>query len=184
MSTSRTSPAVLVVVGTDYHPFDRLVRWVDDWLGGRSEPVRCLVQYGSSDSPRRAEGTAMLDHESVQQLISEARVVVSHGGPTTIAEARRRGHHPIVVPRDPRHGEHVDDHQMRFARRLAQDGLVELVGSAEQLASSLEARLNGSWTVPETTGGTDPVESARRFGDLVEGLVARRPVSAPRGALR
>jgi UDP-N-acetylglucosamine transferase subunit ALG13 len=175
---------VLVVVGTDYHPFDRLVGWMDRWLETRRDSVRCLVQYGSSTPPRVADGTPFLDHDEVQRAMGGAQVVVSHGGPTTIAEARRHGHYPLVVPRDPQHGEHVDDHQMRFARRLAEDGLVELVASAEELAASLEARLRGQWTRPRTTNGGDPAESARRFGALVEDLVAGRAVPQRPGALR
>jgi len=162
---------VLVVVGTDYHPFDRLIGWVDRWLEARRDAVRCVVQFGTSAPPRVAEGTPFLDHDDVQRAMDAAQVVISHGGPTTIAEARRRGHVPLVVPRDPQHGEHVDDHQMRFAQRLADDDLVELVSSAERLESSLEARLQGRWSPPETTARTDPAESARRFSAVVDLLL-------------
>src|SRR5690606_3150585 len=34
---------VLTVVGTDYHPFHRLVTWVDMWCARRPE-VDCLIQ--------------------------------------------------------------------------------------------------------------------------------------------
>jgi hypothetical protein len=50
-----TAPLLLVTVGTDHHPFDRLVRWVDGWLA--SSPRRhdsgltCLMQTGTAAPP-------------------------------------------------------------------------------------------------------------------------------------
>ena len=50
---------VLVVVGTDHHPFDRVVGWADEWAA--SHPgVRVLVQYGTSRPPTTAEGHDLL----------------------------------------------------------------------------------------------------------------------------
>lgn len=170
-------PTVLVSVGTDHHPFDRLVRWVDGWLGAQNDgDVTCLVQYGSSHPPGRARGLAYLDHADLSQVMGGAHVVICHGGPSTIAEARRNGHLPIVVPRSPRLGEHVDDHQQRFSRRLADAGLVLLAPSREDLMHALDDALahaehlegNGVPSQPPAT------EAALRFGALVDDLFAAR----------
>ena len=170
----------MVVVGTDHHPFDRLVTWVDTWLQCRPEgPVSCLVQYAASAPPRVARGRPYLDHAEVEQLMARARAVVTHGGPTTIAEARRAGHRPVVVPRSARLGEHVDDHQRRFAGRLASAGLVDVADTQVELVTAVESRL-GAATVPGPTAvAAEWAESARRFGKLVEevlGSWVRRPV--------
>lgn len=170
---------MLVSVGTDHHPFDRLVRWMDGWLGARTNgAVTCLVQYGASRPPDRARGLAYLDHPDLGQIMGGAHVVVCHGGPSTIAEARRNGHFPIVVPRDPRLGEHVDDHQQRFARRLADAGLVRLAISREDLVRALEDTLAHAGHVhPESNGvpsQPSATEAALRFGALVDDLFAAR----------
>lgn len=49
-------PLVFVTVGTDYHPFDRLVQWIDDWMieGGGAARARVFVQSGTSTPPRHA----------------------------------------------------------------------------------------------------------------------------------
>ena len=170
---------MLVSVGTDHHPFDRLVRWVDGWLGAQNDgDVTCLVQYGSSHPPGRARGLAYLDHADLSHVMGGAHVVICHGGPSTIAEARRTGHLPIVVPRSPRLGEHVDDHQQRFSRRLADAGLVLLAPSREDLMHALDDALahaehihlegNGVPSQPPAT------EAALRFGALVDDLFAAR----------
>jgi UDP-N-acetylglucosamine transferase subunit ALG13 len=173
------TPTVLVSVGTDHHPFDRLLRWVDGWLGAQTDgEVTCLVQYGASHPPRRARGLAYLDHADLSQVMGGAHVVVCHGGPSTIAEARRNGHRPIVVPRNPRLGEHVDDHQERFSRRLADAGMVRLATSREDLVHALDDELAHAEVVhPEGNGvpsQPSATEAALRFGALVEDLFAAR----------
>ena len=50
---------VLVLVGTDHHPFDRLVGWSDAWA--REHPdVAVVVQYGHVACTRGGEGHAFL----------------------------------------------------------------------------------------------------------------------------
>jgi UDP-N-acetylglucosamine transferase subunit ALG13 len=113
-----------VTVGTDVHPFARIVEWIDKWLEGPGAGSRVIVQYGTSPAPHRAEGVVSLPYSDMRRYMSEAAVVVCHGGPGTIMEARRLGAEPIVVPRRHDLGEHVDNHQMHFARKLAaNDGL-------------------------------------------------------------
>jgi UDP-N-acetylglucosamine transferase subunit ALG13 len=51
VSAAEGTPVVLVVVGTDCHPFDRLVDWVERWQEARGDSVRCVVQHGSSRAP-------------------------------------------------------------------------------------------------------------------------------------
>ena len=179
MTFDGSIPTVLVSLGTDHHPFDRLVRWVDSWLGTQTDGgITCLVQYGASQPPALARGLAYLDHADLGKVMGGAHVVVCHGGPSTIAEARRNGHQPIVVPRNPRLGEHIDDHQERFSRRLAEAGLVRLATSREGLVRELEDALAHAEHVhPEGNGvASQPsaTEAALRFGALIEDLFAAR----------
>ncbi|MGH8974585.1 MAG: glycosyltransferase, partial [Acidimicrobiia bacterium] len=47
---------VFVTVGTDHHPFDRLVAWADAWMAvGRNEGAPCLIQSGTSAPPVHME---------------------------------------------------------------------------------------------------------------------------------
>jgi UDP-N-acetylglucosamine transferase subunit ALG13 len=165
---------VLVVVGTDHHPFDRLVRWVDRWAGERGDAVRAVVQHGSCAPPVHAEGHALLAHADLVALMDEAAVVVSHGGPGTIADARRCGRKPVVVPRDPAHGEHVDDHQVLFSQRLAHQGTV-LRATTED---GLRALLDGALADPATVAVEEQLEGSttepvRRFAEVVAPYLQR-----------
>ncbi len=122
----RSYPTVVVSVGTDHHPFDRLVGWIDEWVD-LNPAVDVLVQRGNSAEPRRCRSTQLIPHPELCEFFARATVVVSHGGPSTVMDARMTGHRPIVVARDPGYGEHVDDHQRRFARHLDRHGLAEVV---------------------------------------------------------
>jgi UDP-N-acetylglucosamine transferase subunit ALG13 len=165
------SSLVVVSVGTDHHPFDRLIGWVDAWLPGG---VQCVVQHGTSAPPRRAEGVAYLDHGALTALLEEAAVVVCHGGPTTITESRRHGRRPIVVPRSPVLGEHVDDHQQRFCARMEAKGLISTAADEDSFRALLDRALDTPHDFEVEAHGGHVAESVARFGSLVADLLARR----------
>ena len=175
-------PLLLVTVGTDHHPFDRLVRWVDGWLGtpgGRAAGLRCLMQTGTSAAPTGpARWQAYLEFEALQVAMRDAAAVVCHGGPGTILGARHMGAVPIVVPRQHRLGEHVDDHQVAFSRRLAAEGSVFLAEAEADLHGLLDrvAAEPATFRAPAEHRGT--ATAVRAFERLVDDLVAGRP--APR----
>jgi UDP-N-acetylglucosamine transferase subunit ALG13 len=127
---------IVVTVGTNEQPFDRLVAAVAA-LGG-DEPL--LVQHGASRvAPGRGEWVDFLDFDELAERMRGARAVVCHAGVGSIVLARRCGHRPIVVPRRVDRGEAVDDHQLALARRLHADGLVTLVEDERELAAALAA---------------------------------------------
>ncbi|MFI0792167.1 glycosyltransferase [Micromonospora rubida] len=170
------APYVLAVVGTDVHRFDRLVGWLQRWHAARPQ-IRLVLQYGHSHPPQLPEATAFLGHEELQRAMAEATLVVSHGGPATITEARRTGHLPIVVPRNPAHDEHVDNHQQLFSRRLGAAGLVRLCESEAELVAALDEGVAdpSRFALTADPDRPDPrAEAVARVGRVIDDLVARR----------
>lgn len=176
-----TLPVLLVTVGTDHHQFDRLIEWTDRWLAdGAEESVRCVVQHGASRPPKSGDGREYLDHAELQEAMGEAEIVVCHGGPATITEARRTGHVPIVVPRDGDRAEHVDDHQLRFTQHLGERGLIVRCDTEGDFRAALAAavahperfRLDSPGAAAR---GDAPVsESVRRVSELIDDLLESR----------
>ena len=126
---------IFVTVGTNEAPFDRLVSGVSG-LAGREEVV---VQHGASAV--RPEGATCIDFlpfDELVELVRRARVVVTHAGVGSIMVALSQGKRPIVVPRLGRFGEAVDDHQVTFARRLSERGLVTVVDDPSLLPSAID----------------------------------------------
>ncbi len=166
---------LLVAVGTDKHPFDRLVGWLREWYGEVADEVVLTVQHGHTRVEGLPDAVPFLGHAELQTAMAGADLVVCHGGPATILEARRHGHLPIVVPRDPSLGEHVDNHQQLFARRLGAAGLVALCETRQELRDALTAGLAepGRFTVTVDADAAEAQRTAvRRVGMIVEELVA------------
>ena len=97
---------------------------------------------------------------------------------TTIAEARRHGHLPLVVPRNPVLAEHVDDHQQRFAQRLAEADLVRVVATAADFQVALEQALaaprtdDSARSARQEHAQAGAREAVRRFAELVDDMFA------------
>ncbi len=117
---------VVALAGTDHHPFTRMIEWMDAAAQLRRD-VRFVVQHGASRAPLVAEGRAYIPFDQMGTLLSSAALVVCHGGPGTITDAREAGHVPLCIPRDPGLGEHVDGHQQRFAALADERGIVRVV---------------------------------------------------------
>ncbi len=129
--------SVVVAVGTDHHPFDRLVRWIDSWSGANPD-VAILVQRGTSAATAHCASVELLPHHELCERFAKAIAVVSHGGPSTVMDARMAGRLPIVVARDPRNDEHVDDHQLLFAEHLRRHDLARVVDSEAEFLAVLD----------------------------------------------
>jgi UDP-N-acetylglucosamine transferase subunit ALG13 len=143
------SRRILVTVGTDHHRFDRLIAWFDSWIAGQTvaDQIDGFVQRGTSQ-PGSVDSVDYLEFEQLRECIKAADVVVTHGGPGSIMECRRWGLLPIVCPRDPAHGEHVDDHQLLFSNRLAAQGQILIAHTRAELHAHLDAMTISPRTVP------------------------------------
>ncbi len=165
---------IVVTVGTDHHPFDRLVDWVDRWAA-RHLDVEILLQRGTTAalvaSPN-IRSVDMLAYDDLVGAMAGADAVVAQGGPGGILDARSVGHRPIVVPRRHDLGEHVDDHQVRFAAWMAERGSIDVASDEADLAARLDAVLADPTTqrvAPDAGAGAAAVE---RFRAIVDPLVA------------
>ena len=163
---------VFVSVGTDHHPFDRLVDAVERWTA-RSN-VACYIQSGTSRRPDTATGLPYLPYPSMAQAMEGAVAVVCHGGPATIMLARQCGRIPIVVPRDPERGEHVDGHQQEFARWMAAKGQVVLAESTTELGHHLDAAIADPERYRVTDEDDETADAVARFSELVDDLIDRK----------
>lgn len=127
---------ILFTVGTHEQPFDRLVSAAQRVAKQLDE--RIVVQAGPSQV--MTPDCERHDHVSPAQLaewMRQARVVVLHGGPSTLREVLDAGALPVVVPRDPARGEHVDAHQLHYASSLS--GGIVCMPDTEELVAWLVA---------------------------------------------
>ena len=109
---------VFVALGTHGRPIDRAVDWIVSAieLGLISGPVtvQCAIRGSRSD----VQWKPIIPEDQFSELMLAADLLITHGGPGTILRALELGRVPLVVPRERRYSEHVDDHQVAFARVL------------------------------------------------------------------
>jgi UDP-N-acetylglucosamine transferase subunit ALG13 len=165
---------VFVTVGTDHHPFDRLMGWVDRWFeDGGGARARCMVQSGTSTPPHGAPWRAYLTHPEMDEAMAEAVCVVCHGGPTTIADAARHGKKPVIVPRLKALGEHVDDHQVAYTQWIGTQQEIEVVTSEERLRALLDLAISNPNALRTQSKEIETDRAVRLIGTWIDELVSR-----------
>ncbi|NRO68831.1 glycosyltransferase [Lactobacillus helveticus] len=111
---------IFVTVGTHEQPFNRLIKKVDDLVANGNIKEKVVVQTGfSTYIPKHCEAHKMMSFEEMQQALKDARIVITHGGPSSFIEALQFGKVPIVVPRQEKFNEHVNNHQVDFTKLIA-----------------------------------------------------------------
>lgn len=112
---------VFVTVGTHEQPFDRLVKAVDRLAadGTISEPVFQQIGY-SGYEPTYCEYSRFVPAQRMRELMAQADVIITHGGPSSFLGAIAAGKTPVVVPRLAEFDEHVNDHQVDFVHVVAE----------------------------------------------------------------
>ena len=108
---------IFVTVGTHEQPFNRLVKTVDKLVGNELIDVRVVMQIGfSTYKPLNCKWQRMMSFDEIQNNLKNARIIITHGGPSSFIEALQFGKVPIVVPRQEKYHEHVNNHQVDFVK--------------------------------------------------------------------
>ena len=128
---------IFVTVGTHEQPFDRLLKELDRLKENGGIKEKIIVQAGfSTYQPKHCEYHKMIPYQDMERYIREAEIVITHGGPASFLASLQAGKIPVVVPRQKRYGEHVNDHQLEFCRavekRMGNIIVVEDIGELEE----------------------------------------------------
>ena len=110
---------IFVTVGTHEQPFDRLVKCIDQMVADGKIKEEVIIQKGYTDyEPQNCECHKLIGYDDMKKYIADARIVVTHGGPASFVAPLSIGKIPVVVPRQYKYNEHVNDHQLDFAREV------------------------------------------------------------------
>ena len=108
---------IFVTVGTHEQAFNRLVEYMDNWAKEHDEEV--IIQSGfSTYEPKYATWQSLLPFQKMNEYIKNARIIITHGGPSSFIAPLQAGKIPVVVPRRKSYDEHVNDHQLTFCRMI------------------------------------------------------------------
>jgi UDP-N-acetylglucosamine transferase subunit ALG13 len=111
---------ILVTVGTEQYPFNRLMHWIDLLLGQGLIQDEVLVQSGNCTViPGGAKVYQFLKEDKFRDLLQQADLVIAHCGEGTVLLLDSLNKPYILVPRSFEFQEHVDNHQVEMAMALA-----------------------------------------------------------------
>lgn len=110
---------IFVTVGTHEQPFNRLVEYIDNLKRIEKIQEQVVIQTGySTYEPQYCIWKKLYPYQQMVKFVEEARIVITHGGPSSFIMPLQVGKIPIVVPRQKKYDEHVNDHQLTFAEEV------------------------------------------------------------------
>ncbi len=143
---------IFVTVGTHEQPFNRLVEFIDKLVENEIIKDEVIIQTGySTYKPKFCKFNKMLPYQEMVKNVQNARIVITHGGPASFIMPLQYGKIPIVVPRQKKFNEHVNNHQLEFCKAVAERQkniiVVEDIQTLDKVLSKYEqmcSNLNGS----------------------------------------
>ena len=128
---------IFVTVGTHEQQFNRLVEYMDRWASTHEEEV--IIQTGfSTYKPKKATWSKLYPYKTMIDIVENARIVITHGGPSSFIMPLQIGKIPIVVPRNHAFDEHVNNHQIDFCRKVEeQQGNIIVVENVLKLDETI-----------------------------------------------
>lgn len=129
---------IFVTVGTHEQQFNRLVECIDNWAENQDEEV--VVQTGYCNfEPKNCRWKKLFSYNEMEKNVEAARIVITHGGPSSFIAPLQIGKTPIVVPRKKKFDEHVNDHQVKFCQQVAERmGTILVVEDVKDLPNVIE----------------------------------------------
>lgn len=114
---------IFVTVGTNELPFDRLVKRVDRLKAEGFIDDDVFMQIGYSNYlPRSCEYKRLIGFQDIQKMCSMAKIIVTHGAPSSIALSLHFNKIPIVIPRKRKYQEYMNEQQVLFTRMIEKKG--------------------------------------------------------------
>ena len=112
---------IFVTVGTHEQQFNRLIKKIDELKRDGFIKEEVFIQTGfSTYEPKYCKWSNLISYEEMEKYNREANIVITHGGPASFLAPLSYGKIPIVVPRQVKYDEHVNDHQVDFVKEVAE----------------------------------------------------------------
>ena len=112
---------IFVTVGTHEQQFNRLIEEIDRLKGNGIIKDEVMRQTGyCTYDPKYCEWSELLPYDQMLENVDKADIVITHGGPSSFIMPLQIGKIPIVVPRQKKYNEHVNNHQVEFSTAVKQ----------------------------------------------------------------
>lgn len=103
---------IFVTLGTHNQEFTRLVEHIDNMAGKVKEKI--IVQRGYTKYiPKNCESIEFA--YPIEDYFKKARIIISHAAMSLVEVVKKYKKPVIIVPRQKKFKEHINDHQVEFA---------------------------------------------------------------------
>lgn len=110
---------IFVTVGTHEQPFNRLIEYIDKLVEDGTITEEVIMQIGySTYEPKHCKFSKLIPYQEMVKNVQSAHIVISHGGPASFIMPLQYGKIPIVVPRQKKFNEHINNHQVEFSKAV------------------------------------------------------------------
>lgn len=132
--------STFVSVGNAHQPFGRLLEAVRAIAQRLPQPV--IVQHGYTPfDDAGCTRVSFLGMDEFIRQICNSDLLITHAGAGSVIHALQAGKVPVIMPRRFSLGEHINDHQVEFARALADIGKAILAEETSDLEGAVEKAL-------------------------------------------
>ena len=161
---------IFVTVGTHEQPFDRLVKCIDQMVADGKIKEEVIIQKGYTEyEPQNCECHKLIGYDDMKKYIADARIVVTHGGPASFVAPLSIGKIPVVVPRQHKYNEHVNDHQLDFAREV--EKRMKNIIVAENEEEIIDAIVNYEEKIKNVSGEIS--SNNKKFNEMLENEISK-----------
>lgn len=130
---------ILVTLGTQDKGFERLLKQVDEEIKKGNIKEKVVVQAGYTKyESSNMEIFDLIPADEFDDLVSKARLIITHAGAGSILSAVKKGKVVIAAPRLKKYGEHTNDHQLQIAKEFADAGYILELRDFHKLDKLLE----------------------------------------------
>jgi UDP-N-acetylglucosamine transferase subunit ALG13 len=155
---------ILVIMGMEVHPFDRLARAIDELAAGGAFEEGFFIQLGACTyEPQHARWDRYLSFEDLCDKIGASSAVITHAGAGSTLTCIEQGKFPIMVPRRAQDGEHVDDHQFPFTEKMCDIRYATAVREMSELPAAI-------LSVQGRTAEANALSKSSELTDWLEGF--------------
>lgn len=130
---------IFVTLGTQDKSFTRLLDMIQKEIDNGTIKEKVVVQAGYTKY--KSYNMEIFDYvsgEEFDKLISEADILITHGGVGSIFTGLRAEKKIIAVPRLAKYGEHTNDHQLQIVNNFDTKGYLIKVNNDKEMNAAIK----------------------------------------------
>ena len=130
---------ILVLLGTQQNNFNRLLEEIESCIEKKEITEEVIVQAGYTKfSSEKMKILDKIPREELEELISKASLIITHGGVVSIVMALKKQKKVIAVPRLSKYEEQVNDHQIQIVYVFNEKGYIIGIDEVQKLEQALK----------------------------------------------